>query len=255
MGSRTVRTPDTECPRNSGGKARISDCCFPAVSSHGGLGCRTWCAARGGGSHQLLVLLAEHKRPRQLAASMWDLGDHSIWFPGRFKHGWARTSQNWGGRKYVHLINELSLPAVLCQAARSIHPLLQHSSWCSPTQGPYQCFAFMNHALRLLSTWGNISACEHGCIWNAFALLSTTQYYTCFLFFHFSKAAKALPPVDKINDELKNAVSSQGRSKNTLMKLNEGIQGIRAQITQVSCCKAFNVLLSLSQFFLNVTVK
>ncbi|XP_046762736.1 laminin subunit beta-4 isoform X1 [Gallus gallus] len=46
------------------------------------------------------------------------------------------------------------------------------------------------------------------------------------------KAAKALPPVDKINDELKNAVSSQGRSKNTLMKLNEGIQGIRAQITQ-----------------------
>ncbi|OXB71461.1 UNVERIFIED_CONTAM: hypothetical protein H355_011529, partial [Colinus virginianus] len=46
------------------------------------------------------------------------------------------------------------------------------------------------------------------------------------------KAAKALPPVDEINDQLKNIVSSQGRSKNALIKLNEEIQGIRAQISQ-----------------------
>nr|XP_047924486.1 laminin subunit beta-4 isoform X1 [Anser cygnoides]XP_047924487.1 laminin subunit beta-4 isoform X1 [Anser cygnoides]XP_047924488.1 laminin subunit beta-4 isoform X1 [Anser cygnoides]XP_047924489.1 laminin subunit beta-4 isoform X1 [Anser cygnoides] len=46
------------------------------------------------------------------------------------------------------------------------------------------------------------------------------------------KAAKALPPVREINEKLKNAVSSQGRSKNTFIKLNEEIQGIRTQISQ-----------------------
>lgn len=56
------------------------------------------------------------------------------------------------------------------------------------------------------------------------------------LFFHFSKAAKALLPVDEINNKLKNVVKSQGHSKTTIIKLNEEIQGIRTQISQVSCC-------------------
>ncbi|KAM4782672.1 laminin subunit beta-4 [Cyanocitta cristata] len=46
------------------------------------------------------------------------------------------------------------------------------------------------------------------------------------------KAAKALPPVDEINNKLKNVVKSQGHSKNTIIKLNEEIQGIRTQISQ-----------------------
>ncbi|XP_074000722.1 laminin subunit beta-4 [Numenius arquata] len=46
------------------------------------------------------------------------------------------------------------------------------------------------------------------------------------------KAAKALPPVDEINTKLKNVVKSQGDSKNTFIKLNEEIRGIRTQISQ-----------------------
>ncbi|XP_009889167.1 PREDICTED: laminin subunit beta-4 [Charadrius vociferus] len=46
------------------------------------------------------------------------------------------------------------------------------------------------------------------------------------------KAAKALPPVDEINNKLKNVVKSQGHSKNTFIKLNEEIRGIRTQISQ-----------------------
>ncbi|XP_010152357.1 PREDICTED: laminin subunit beta-4 [Eurypyga helias] len=46
------------------------------------------------------------------------------------------------------------------------------------------------------------------------------------------KAAKALLPVDEINNKLKNAVKSQGRSKNTFIKLQEEIRGIRTQISQ-----------------------
>ncbi|XP_010021082.1 PREDICTED: laminin subunit beta-4, partial [Nestor notabilis] len=46
------------------------------------------------------------------------------------------------------------------------------------------------------------------------------------------KAAKALLPVDKINNKLKNVVKSQGHSKNTFIKLNEEIRGIRTQISQ-----------------------
>jgi len=62
------------------------------------------------------------------------------------------------------------------------------------------------------------------------------------LFFHFSKAAKALPLVDEINNKLKDVVKSQGRSKNTFIKLNEEIGGIRTQISQVSHCKSYNLL-------------
>lgn len=61
------------------------------------------------------------------------------------------------------------------------------------------------------------------------------------LFFHFSKAAKALLPVDEINNKLKNVVKSQGRSKNTLIELHEEIRAIRTQISQVSHCKSFNL--------------
>ncbi|XP_010125018.1 PREDICTED: laminin subunit beta-4 [Chlamydotis macqueenii] len=46
------------------------------------------------------------------------------------------------------------------------------------------------------------------------------------------KAAKALPPVDKINNKLKNVVKSQGHSKNIFKKLNEEIQDISTQISQ-----------------------
>nr|XP_009910939.1 PREDICTED: laminin subunit beta-4 [Haliaeetus albicilla] len=46
------------------------------------------------------------------------------------------------------------------------------------------------------------------------------------------KAARALPPVDEINNKLKNLVKSQGHSKNTFIKLNEEIQGIRTQTSQ-----------------------
>ncbi|NXU36754.1 LAMB4 protein, partial [Drymodes brunneopygia] len=46
------------------------------------------------------------------------------------------------------------------------------------------------------------------------------------------KAAKALPPVDEINNKLKNVVKSQGHSKNTILKLNEEIRGIRTKISQ-----------------------
>ncbi|NXJ90911.1 LAMB4 protein, partial [Corythaixoides concolor] len=47
-----------------------------------------------------------------------------------------------------------------------------------------------------------------------------------------NKAAKALPPVDEINNKLKNTVKSQGHSKNTYIKLKKEIQGIRTQISQ-----------------------
>ncbi|KAM6320647.1 laminin subunit beta-4 [Aegotheles albertisi] len=47
-----------------------------------------------------------------------------------------------------------------------------------------------------------------------------------------NKAAKALPPVDEINNKLKNVLKSQGHSKNTFIKLNDEIQGIRTQISQ-----------------------
>ncbi|NXL99857.1 LAMB4 protein, partial [Tyrannus savana] len=47
-----------------------------------------------------------------------------------------------------------------------------------------------------------------------------------------NKAAKAVLPVDEINNKLKNVVKSQGHSKNTIIKLNEEIQGIRTQISQ-----------------------
>ncbi|XP_009995089.1 PREDICTED: LOW QUALITY PROTEIN: laminin subunit beta-4 [Chaetura pelagica] len=46
------------------------------------------------------------------------------------------------------------------------------------------------------------------------------------------KAAKALLPVDEINNTLKNVVKSQGLSKDTFVKLNEEIKGIRMQISQ-----------------------
>ncbi|KAJ7396972.1 laminin subunit beta-4 [Pitangus sulphuratus] len=46
------------------------------------------------------------------------------------------------------------------------------------------------------------------------------------------KAAKAVLPVDEINNKLKNVVKSQGYSKNAIIKLNEEIQGIRTQISQ-----------------------
>ncbi|NXS91471.1 LAMB4 protein, partial [Jacana jacana] len=45
-------------------------------------------------------------------------------------------------------------------------------------------------------------------------------------------AAKALPPVDEINSELKYVVKSQGDSKTTLIKLNEEIRSIRTQVSQ-----------------------
>ncbi|XP_062455329.1 laminin subunit beta-4 [Rhea pennata] len=47
-----------------------------------------------------------------------------------------------------------------------------------------------------------------------------------------NKAAKALPPVNEINNTLKNVVNAQGHSKGIFIKLNEEIQGIRAQISQ-----------------------
>ncbi|XP_009863212.1 PREDICTED: laminin subunit beta-4 [Apaloderma vittatum] len=47
-----------------------------------------------------------------------------------------------------------------------------------------------------------------------------------------NKAAKALLPVGEINNELKNVVKSQRHSKNTFMKLNEEVRGIRTQISQ-----------------------
>ncbi|NXQ11768.1 LAMB4 protein, partial [Peucedramus taeniatus] len=46
------------------------------------------------------------------------------------------------------------------------------------------------------------------------------------------KAAKALLPVDEINNKLKNVLKSQGHSKSTIIKLNEEIRGIRTQISQ-----------------------
>ncbi|XP_010079491.1 PREDICTED: laminin subunit beta-4 [Pterocles gutturalis] len=46
------------------------------------------------------------------------------------------------------------------------------------------------------------------------------------------KAAKALLRVDEINDKLKNVVKTQGHSKNTFIKLNEEMRGIRTQISQ-----------------------
>ncbi|XP_063998554.1 laminin subunit beta-4 [Pogoniulus pusillus] len=46
------------------------------------------------------------------------------------------------------------------------------------------------------------------------------------------KAAKALLPVDDINNKLKNIVKSQGRSKNIFVKLNEEIRSIKTQISQ-----------------------
>ncbi|KFO73509.1 Laminin subunit beta-4, partial [Cuculus canorus] len=46
------------------------------------------------------------------------------------------------------------------------------------------------------------------------------------------EAAQALPPVDKINNKLKNVVKSQQHSKNTFIKLNEEIRSIRTQISQ-----------------------
>lgn len=81
------------------------------------------------------------------------------------------------------------------------------------------------------------------------------------LFFHFRKAAKALPPVDEINNKLKNVVKSQRHSKNSFIKLNEEIQGIRTQISQVSYCKSFNLFTiyilekyTSSRIFLNVNL-
>ncbi|XP_026724146.1 laminin subunit beta-4 isoform X1 [Athene cunicularia] len=47
-----------------------------------------------------------------------------------------------------------------------------------------------------------------------------------------NKAAKALPRVDEINNKLKNVVKSQEHSKNTFVKLNEEIQGIRTHISK-----------------------
>lgn len=160
------------------------------MSSHSGLGCRIWHTTRGGSCHQLLVLLAEHKRPRELAASMWDLGQHRILFHERFKHGWARTSQNWGRRKYVHLINEHSLPALLCQAPRSIHPLLQHSSWCSPTH---------KATTSVLLLWTTLLGCYR--LEGTFLHVSTGAFEMCLLCsqqhnttctFYFSILAKQL---------------------------------------------------------------
>ncbi|NXN99499.1 LAMB4 protein, partial [Rhinopomastus cyanomelas] len=49
-----------------------------------------------------------------------------------------------------------------------------------------------------------------------------------------NKAAKALPPVDRINSKLRNIVKSQGRSKSTFIELNEEIEGIRTQISQAA---------------------
>ncbi|XP_010226574.1 PREDICTED: laminin subunit beta-4 [Tinamus guttatus] len=46
------------------------------------------------------------------------------------------------------------------------------------------------------------------------------------------KSAKALPPVNEINNTLKNVVNSQGHSRGTFEKLNEEIQEMRAQISQ-----------------------
>ncbi|NXA08670.1 LAMB4 protein, partial [Sapayoa aenigma] len=46
------------------------------------------------------------------------------------------------------------------------------------------------------------------------------------------KAAKAVWPLDEINNKLKNVVKSQGHSKNTIIKINEEIRGIRTQISQ-----------------------
>ncbi|NXL46849.1 LAMB4 protein, partial [Podilymbus podiceps] len=47
-----------------------------------------------------------------------------------------------------------------------------------------------------------------------------------------NKAAKALLPIDEINNKLKNVVKSQGHSKTTFVRLNEEIRGIRTQISQ-----------------------
>ncbi|XP_068256728.1 laminin subunit beta-4 [Nyctibius grandis] len=46
------------------------------------------------------------------------------------------------------------------------------------------------------------------------------------------RAAKALPPVDEINNKLKNTVKSRRHSKNTFIKINEEIRGIRTRISQ-----------------------
>ncbi|XP_068022854.1 laminin subunit beta-4 [Melanerpes formicivorus] len=46
------------------------------------------------------------------------------------------------------------------------------------------------------------------------------------------KAAKALLPVDEINNKLKNIVKSQGHSRSNFVKVNEEIRGIQTQISQ-----------------------
>ncbi|KAM8821354.1 laminin subunit beta-4 [Eudromia elegans] len=46
------------------------------------------------------------------------------------------------------------------------------------------------------------------------------------------KSAKALPPVNEINNTLKNVVNSQGHSRGTFKKLNEEIQEIRTRSSQ-----------------------
>lgn len=139
--------------------------------------------------------------------------------------------------------HESSPLAVTHQAVSSITPHPEYSNSGAPPQSfsevlPYQFSTILTVVVGLEETFLYASM-------GAFETCSCFACHTTILhtlpFFHFRKAAKALLPVDEINNKLKNIVKSQGHSKNTIIKLNEEIQGIRTQISQVSCCKYFNL--------------
>lgn len=194
---------------------------------------------QGGSSRQRLAPLpAESQRPKQLLTSTVDLVERYIWFTGRFKYGWDRTNKNWGGRKYIHPCIFLTSSAPPGSLQHPASPLIQQLM-CSHTQSLTEVLLcqLMNHNFNgCCWIWGSMGAFEMSSCF----VLHTMILHTL-LFFHYSKAARALPSVDEINNKLKNVVKSQGHSKNTFIKLNEEIRGIRTQISQVSCCKSFHL--------------
>lgn len=145
-----------------------------------------------------------------------------------------KINKNGGGRTYAHLWVITRQPAALSltfkYSSSHAHPDRLLVRLCFANLKPTIWMA----AIGLEGTFLHVSiGAFETC--SCFALCTTILH--TLLFFHFSKAAKALLPVDEISNKLNNTVKSQGRSKNSFVKLNEEIGSIKTQISQVSCCK------------------
>lgn len=220
----------------------IPPCLFHRASPAGRSQCHSCCRSQHAGRSQLLTALGSSACCQRGQSS--SLTPPWTW--------WSITSGSLGGLNKGEkdptrekTCSAMSVPSQLCTTRQ---PAASNLIPSTATQVLPHKVLLWGLLYQFTTTLVVVVGLEETLLYasmGAFETCSCFAHHTMILhvlpFLHFSKAAKALLPVDEIKNKLKNVVKSQGHSKSTIIKSNEEIQSIRTQISQVPCCKYFNV--------------